>query len=512
MTATPRRADTGRPFDVLLFPVPSAIGACIVYSYFSWVNPTDAPLGTTATDVTIFVALTTALLIASSIVASHHVRPVLAWVRRLRGGADPRTVPSDVRRRLLNAPLMSAVLTLVAWLVAGAFYFAHQRWLAGASTRDAARVFVGVALVGGPVGAVLSFLVAEFYWRRRIPLFYPDGRLDRGGAIRVPVLVRLLATFATLGVLPSFLMLFVAADLAGRSGSHGSGTLGQLVGILAYIAAATGAVSVAMALLVSRFINRPLQALRLGMAQVASGDLSAHVPVRSTDELGEVIDGFNAMVIGLRQAKRTREIFGRYVSPAVAQQALERGVALGGEITQATAMFVDLRGFTALSEQLAPDHLVQLLGRYYAVVETACEAEGGIITQFLGDGIVSVFGAPLKPLSDHARRAVQAALLLQRSLAGSDRGGADFRAGIGICTGDMVAGNVGTAGRVIYTIVGDAVNQAARLQVKTRDLDAAILITESTRRALGDGFALRACGAVALKGIAAPVEVFAVDG
>src|SRR5262245_17255822 len=282
MTATPRPADTGRPFDGLLFPVPSAIGAWIVYSYFRWVNPTGAPLGTTATDVTIVVALTTALLITSSILASHHVRPVLAWVRRLRGGADPGAVPPAVRRRLLNAPLVSAVLTQAAWLVAGAFYFAHQRWLAGSSIREAARVFVGVALVGGPVGAVLSFLVAEFYWRRRIPLFYPDGHLDRGGAIRVPVLARLLATFATLGVLPSFLMLFVAADLAGRSGLDGSGTLGHLVGILAYIAAATGAVSVAMALLVSRFINRPLQALRRGMAQVAGGDLSAHVPVRST--------------------------------------------------------------------------------------------------------------------------------------------------------------------------------------------------------------------------------------
>src|SRR5262249_28040704 len=146
MTVTTRRADTGRPFDGLVFPIPSAIGAWIVYSYFSWVNPTGARLGSTATDVTIFVVLTAALLITSTIVASHHVRPVLAWVRRLRSGADPRTVPPEVRRRLLNAPLMSAVLTQSAWLVAGAFYFVDQRWLAGVGTHEAARVFVGVAL------------------------------------------------------------------------------------------------------------------------------------------------------------------------------------------------------------------------------------------------------------------------------------------------------------------------------------------------------------------------------
>lgn len=514
MRETPRPADTGRAIDGLLFPVPSAVGAWIVYSYFSWVNPAGSSVGTTPWDVALFVALTVALLLGSQLIAERHVRPVLSWVDRLRHGAKASDVPRDVRRRLLNAPLFGAVLTQAAFTLAGSFYFAHQRWKAGVSLLDAWRVFVGVTIVGGPISAVLSFLVAEFYWRRRIPLFYPDGHLDRGGAIRVPVLARLLATFATLSVLPSLLMLLVSADLVGHQGARLTADLGRLLGILGYIAAATSLVSVAMALLVSRFINRPLQALRLAMLQVARGDFAARVPVRSADELGEVSDGFNAMVRGLARAERTRELFGRYVSPAVAQQALDRGIALGGEITRATAMFVDLRGFTALSERLPPDQIVQLLNTYYAVVEAACTAEHGIITQFLGDGIVAVFGAPLAPLPDHARHAVRGALALQRALEARNRDAAEpLRAGIGICTGDMVAGNVGTSGRVIYTIVGDAVNQAARLQVKTRDLDAAILITDSTRAALGPtgDIRLRPCGEVALKGIGAPVAVFAVE-
>ena len=152
-----------------------------------------------------------------------------------------------------------------------------------------------------------------------------------------------------------------------------------------------------MALLVARFINRPVQALRAAMARVATGDLAARVPVRSTDELGELNDHFNAMVAELARAERTRELFGRYVSPAVAREALERGIALGGELVRATAMFVDLRGFTAMRPAHGGAGVVEMLNEYYAIVERVCEREGGVITQFLGDGVVVVFGGPLQP-------------------------------------------------------------------------------------------------------------------
>src|SRR5436309_3512512 len=257
-----------------------------------------------------------------------------------------------------------------------------------------------------------------------------------------------------------------------------------------------------------------LARLRGDRVRRGPGRLDVRVPVRSTDELGELNERFNAMVEELRRAAHTRELFGRYVSRAVAEQALERGIALGGELAQATAMFVDLRGFTALTQRTSPARVVELLNEYYAIVARVIEREGGVITQFLGDGVVAVFGGPLRPLPDHARHAVRAAIALERALAQRNAaGGERLLAGIGICTGDMIAGNVGAGGRVTYTIVGDAVNQAARLQVKTRDLGASILLTESTRAALGEtnGLVLRPCGAVPLKGVAAPVEVYAVE-
>jgi class 3 adenylate cyclase len=156
-----------------------------------------------------------------------------------------------------------------------------------------------------------------------------------------------------------------------------------------------------------------------------------------------------------------------------------------------------------------------MLNAYYATVERVCEREGGVITQFLGDGVVVVFGGPLRPADDHARRAVRAALSLQWALVNHPAlpGIGRLSAGIGICTGDMVAGNIRANERVVYTIVGDAVNQAARLQVKTRDLGKAILVTASTRAAMGteDGIYLRPVGGVPLRGIEAPVEAFAVE-
>src|SRR5690349_11651242 len=281
--------------------------------------------------------------------------PIYAWLERIAAGAHPAGVPPELRRRALNGPWFNAALSVAAWLVAGLFYFPYQVWVGGFSPAQAWRVFAGIVFVGAPIGSALSFLVAEFYWRRRIPVLIPDGRLGRDGIVRVPILARLAATFFITSVLPPMLMLTVTLSLVERFGGELPAEIRplwvQLLRTQVYILAATGLVSIAMALLVSRFINRPVQALRGAMARVAAGDLAVRVPVRSADELGELNQHFNDMVGELRQAERLRDLFGRYVSPAVARQAVERGIALGGELTRATAMFVDLRGFTALTQR-----------------------------------------------------------------------------------------------------------------------------------------------------------------
>jgi adenylate cyclase len=497
-------------------PIPANLaGAIVVYFYFTFVDPLAAnPTADMLRPFLVFLAVTTTLLFANWYVGRRLLAPLGAWRRRLRLGADAARVPDAIRRRALNAPLANAVLSAVGWTLAGVFYFPYLAWT-GVPLSENVRTFVGIVFVGGPITSALAFLLSEFHWRQEIPVFFPYGRIERAGAFRVPILLRLAGTFLVTSVMPIVLMLMADLTLVRRLGPAISADVRTLLRAQLYIVAATGVTSLAMVFLVARFINRPIQALRAAMARVALGDLAARVPVRSTDELGELNERFNAMVDDLREGERLRELFGRYVSPAVARAALERGIALGGEVVRATAMFVDLRGFTAMTERATPAHVVEVLNEYYAIVERVCERHGGVVTQFLGDGVVLVFGGPLHPQADHALQAVRAAIALQHTLAvrNATHVGESLEAGVGICTGDMIAGNVGAGDRITYTIVGDAVNQAARLQVKTRELGTSILLTESTRQALGlaQGIPLRVRGAVALKGIAAPVEVYSVD-
>ncbi len=489
------------------------VGAVVVYLYFNFVDPLAAnPTRAMLEPFLVFLAVTTTLLFANWWLGRRLLAPVAEWRVLLRRGVDSRKLPDEVKRRALNAPLMMAIISASGWTLAGIFYVPYLAWT-GVDAADIVRTFIGIVLVGGPFTSALAFLLSEFHWRQEIPIFFPFGRLDHAGAFRVPVLMRLAATFLLTSVMPIVVMLMADVTLVRRIGV--TADVRTLFQTQLYIVLVTGFASVAMAFLVARVINRPVQALRTAMARVATGDLDVRVPIRSTDELGELNEHFNSMVEDLRDGERSRELFGRYVSPVVARAALERGVALGGEVIRATAMFVDLRGFTALTERTTPARVVEVLNEYYAIVERVCGRHGGVITQFLGDGVVVVFGGALQPVADHAVQAVRAAIALEHALAERNGrvGGEPLEAGVGICTGDMIAGNVGAGARVTYTIVGDAVNQAARLQVKTRELGAAVLLTESTREALGaiaDDLPLRPRGAVALKGIAAPVQVYSV--
>jgi adenylate cyclase len=510
-------SDVGRPgllrraTAVSILPANLA-GAIAVFLYFNYVDPLGGgPAPGSLEAAIVFAGVTGTMLIVNWYLGTRWTHPIRRWQSRLLEGADPGAVPVDIRRRVLNAALANAILSLAGWTLAGLFYFVNLRFVFGTDTFESLRIFSAIVLVGGPVTSALAFLVSEYHWRREIPRFFPDGQLERSGVLRLPIRMRLAATFLLTSVLPLLLTLMV--DLVIQWRELGMGPMwNRLLRAQLFLVAITGVASTIMAFLVARFINHPVQALRSAMMSVADGNLDVRVPVRSTDELGELNQHFNSMVKSLRQAARARELFGRYVSPAVARQALERGVNLGGEVVQATAMFVDLRGFTALSQSLPPTAVVEVLNAYYAVVEGVCDREGGVITQFLGDGVVVVFGGPLQPLDDHAHRAVVAAIGIQRALR-SRKSGLALDAGIGVCTGDLIAGNVRARQRVVYTIVGDSVNQAARLQVQTRELGASILITESTRAGLGDvgDVHVRPVGAVRLRGLGAPVMVYAVE-
>jgi class 3 adenylate cyclase len=215
-----------------------------------------------------------------------------------------------------------------------------------------------------------------------------------------------------------------------------------------------------------------------------------------------------------RLRDQQRELFRKFATAEVAEELLATGFALGGKQVDATVMFSDIRAFTSLVESLPPADTIDLLNSYYTLMFDAIGAHGGIVNQMLGDGLMALFGAPL-PHTDHAERAVLAGLDMLELVAGFNREQAaqnrpEIRIGIGIASGQVIAGYTGTERRVTYTCVGDTVNLAAHLEAHTKVVGEPILIEEHTRTALGSTLAVKDHGPVQFKSRAHPVHVYGI--
>ena len=215
----------------------------------------------------------------------------------------------------------------------------------------------------------------------------------------------------------------------------------------------------------------------------------------------------------LRDAQKA--LVRRFATAEVAEDLQQSGFALGGKHVRATVMFADIRGFTALSESQPPDETIELLNTYYTLMFDAISSHGGVVNQMIGDGLMAIFGAP-QPLTDAAASAVLAArdMIEMIDLFNVERaaeGKAPIAIGIGIASGELIAGYTGTQQRATYTCVGDTVNLAARLEAQTKVALRPILIDGETRANLPAATKVEPLGAVTLKGLAAPVDLFAVD-
>ena len=216
-----------------------------------------------------------------------------------------------------------------------------------------------------------------------------------------------------------------------------------------------------------------------------------------------------------RLQDQLKEMVRRFATPEVAQDMQLSGFALGGKRVYASVMFSDIRDFTPLAESQSPEETIELLNTYYTLMFDAIGSHGGIVSQMIGDGLMAIFGAPL-PLPDHEACTVRAALemiemvgMFNQERAAAAK--AEIRIGIGIASGEMVAGYAGTSKRASYTCVGDTVNLASRLESHTKIAGRAILIDEATRNALKSGVSVEPLGPVDIKGKAARVEVFSVN-
>ncbi|HKU16250.1 MAG TPA: adenylate/guanylate cyclase domain-containing protein [Steroidobacteraceae bacterium] len=261
-------------------------------------------------------------------------------------------------------------------------------------------------------------------------------------------------------------------------------------------------------------IIAPLQQLVSGMREVVRGNLQYRSRIERHDELGFIARSFNEMVDGLEERELIRDTFGRFVSHDVAEAVLAGRVPLQGERREVSILFQDIRGFTSLSERLDPAVLLRLLNQFFTEVVAAVEAEGGVVKQFLGDGVMALFGAP-QPYEDHAERAVRAALGIVTRLRAlneklAEQGIDPLEIGVGIHSGTVVAGLIGPDNRIEYGVVGDAVNLASRVESLTREMQATILVSREIAAQLGPAFALGRTATLPVKGKSQPVEVVEV--
>lgn len=406
-----------------------------------------------------------------------------------------------VQRRLTQLPLLTARYVGLLGLVTIAFR-SSTPWWADMANPEAIRPtiadFIAVTLVLPAVYFTFTYFAVSDYLAGLCRfIFERDGR-NLGlffGSYTLKLAVGLLVI--SIGPLGA-----IVVDLFSYDGQRLRDE------ILVDVAAAVIGVAI-VAYFIGRSLLGPVGLLSRGMTRVAGGDLEVRVPVTSNDEVGALTSQFNVTVEGLRERERIRETFGRYVDESVAATILKQQ---DSETAEATILFTDIQGFTTIAEHLAPGELIAALNDYLETVLAPIRAHGGVVNTFIGDGLFASFNMPLV-CEDHAAAAVRAAIDIQRAVNSRTFGdmGMALPTRIGISTGPVIGGSVGAAKRMSFTLLGDTVNLAARLEQLNKELGTRILISASTRAACGDGFACRELGRVPVRGRSESIVVHAVE-
>ena len=287
---------------------------------------------------------------------------------------------------------------------------------------------------------------------------------------------------------------------------------------------ASGIAAVILAFLLSRSLVGPLRRLVRATEQVKEGDREFELVIRSRDEVQALAQAFQGMVVDLRAKERIREKLGKYIDRRIADQIIERTGAAGaiGERQVMTVMFTDLKGFTSISENLLPTTLVKLLNRYLELMSAPVAANSGVIDKYIGDSVMAFWGPPFCDPNNQAALACRAALAQLDALArlkaelpeilGMRRGLPELSVRVGIATGDVVVGNIGSAVAQGYTVVGDTVNLGARLESMNKTYGTSILVCESTWERAQRELETREVDVIRVVGKDNPVRIFEVLG
>jgi adenylate cyclase len=432
---------------IVALALANGAGALVTFVLGAWVIPPPAGIKVSdnmAANVIAFAAALVVGLVVGTMLSIRLSREAREWL------AEDRVPTPRERDATLRFPLRQTALSAGLWVLVAVEFFAVNL---GTSTVLAFDAGLEV-LLGGLVTCSLTYLLIERLYRdaiaRALETSAPDYPTGPG------IGCRLILTWAASSAVP-----LVAVGLIGLAALSDYPVSPERIGLAVAVLAAVGAlVGFATMVIAARSLSEPLRGLRTALGRIEAGELEVTVPVDDPGEVGVLQGGFNRMAHGLRERERLRDLFGRHVGEDVARHALEHGVALGGgEVCDAAVIFADLQGSTRLAATRPPGEVVAVLNAYFGIVVDVVSAHGGLINKFQGDAALAIFGAP-QPLEDPAGQALAAARKLSRRLQAELP---QLLAGIGVSSGQVVAGHIGAEERLEYTVIGDPVNEAARL-------------------------------------------------
>lgn len=418
-------------------------------------------------------------------------RPVREWW--LSG--EPAT--PEMQAMILTLPRRMVLIYVWLWLAGAALFSLLTLSFSAELALD-----VGLAVLLSAMGTwAFAYLLAERILRPLAAASLEAGLPDR---TQTPgVTLRLMITWGlTTGVPVVGLVLVGGGQIVGVYDASGD----RIAVTALFLGGVTIVIGSLATLLVSRSIADPIVALRRAIARVRTGDLDARSQVYDGSEIGLLQAGFNEMVDGLRERERLHDLFGRQVGHDVARLALERGVTLGGETRDVAVLFIDIVGSTSMAASRPAAEVVALLNRFFEVVIEITDQHGGFVNKFEGDAALCIFGAPL-PRDDAAGDALRAARDLRDTLA---RAVPELDAAIGVSAGAAVAGNIGSAARFEYTVIGDPVNEASRLTELAKSRPGRLLASGAVVDAARSGeerARWRPDGEVVLRGRTAPTAL-----
>jgi adenylate cyclase len=508
------------------------VGGILTFLYFSYINTPGEPLSQHGASLYhVFFAIVAGGFIfsATSFMSVRWSRPLSQALKgEIPMNGTDEISEEQLKRKALHFVPMMAGTSVLGWVMAG-FIFGMLMpvvmnsffGFAPPTLAQSLGMIFGITSIGGSITTLTIYFSAEGLWRKDLPKFFPEGNLSAvRGAFKVNVKARLLIVSLMISLLP-LTVLGVSAYCRAQALLSADSPMGEQIisGLLlqiVFITAVGVSFSLILSLFVSKSVSAPLREMERAMKEVEKGNLDVRIRIVSNDEIGVLGEGFARMIKGLKESETIKESFGKYITQEIRDEILAGRVPLDGEMKRVTVLSSDLRDFTPFVESTHPKKVVSIMNQYFSEMAEAIKENQGLILQYVGDEIEAVFGAPV-PHDDHPDMAARAALEMKRRLELlnqrlAEQGLAPFRQGIGIHTGAVLAGIIGSKERSSYALVGDTVNLASRIQGLTKQFSCDTILSQTTHDLITGIYQMEPLSPMKVKGKSQDVMLYKLLG